>query len=162
MELSAGRCGPLARLGTPLAWRSTTTSWASNSKSLSAAFSTRRLTRKPLGTMRQAHRQLVHPMLSPGGPGYDRRRLTSVPWPGLREPATSTHRMLYCCRTSPALPEAGETTSRAGQGYPTARTPGSGRCLITRTGAVNLNLTRGQHDYGKSRLVDSEWTGSPT
>jgi hypothetical protein len=27
-------------------------------------------------------RQLVHPMLSPGGPGYDRRRLTSVPGPG--------------------------------------------------------------------------------
>jgi hypothetical protein len=30
----------------------------------------------------------------------------------------------------------------------------SGRCLITRTGAVNL--TRGQHDYGTSRLVDSD------
>ena len=37
---------------------------------------------------------------------------------------------------SPALPEAGETTSRAGRGNPTARAPGSGRRLVTRTSAA--------------------------
>jgi hypothetical protein len=37
-----------------------------------------KLTRKLPGNMRQ----LVHPMLSPGGPGYDRGRLTPVPGPG--------------------------------------------------------------------------------
>jgi hypothetical protein len=105
---AAGTTRISSRLAVPRA----TPSWASNSKSLPAAFSTRRLTRKPPGTMRQ----LVRPMLSPGEPGYDRGRLTQSPG---REQATTTHRMLYCCSTSPALPEAGETTSLAGRGYPT-------------------------------------------
>jgi hypothetical protein len=112
---AAGTTRNSSRLAVPRA----TTSWASNSKSLPAAFSTRRLTRKPPGTMRQ----LVHSMLSPGGPGYDRGRLTSVPGPGAGN--HDSPNALYC-HTPPALPEAGETTCRAGRGYPTARTPGSG------------------------------------
>jgi hypothetical protein len=128
------------------------TSWASNSKSPPAAFSTRRLTRKPQGTARQ----LAHPTFLPGGPGYDRGRLTSVPGPGAGNHDSPIALLLPHL---PRAPEAGETTSRAGRGHPTARKQGSGRYLITRTGAVNL--TRGQHDYGTSRLVDSEWTGSP-
>jgi hypothetical protein len=71
---AAGMTRNSSRLAAPRA----TTSWASNSKSPPAAFSTRRLTRKPPGNMRQ----LIHQMLSPGGPGYDRGRLTPVPGPG--------------------------------------------------------------------------------
>ena len=84
------------------------------------------------------------------------RATESSPRAGSRQP-----RLTDCstAAASPPRPSAGETTSRAGRGYPTARTPGSGRRLITRAGAVNL--TRGQHDFGTSRLVDSEWTGSP-
>ncbi len=82
LELSAGRCGALRAAGTTrnssrLAVNLTTTIWASYSKSPPVAFSTRRLSRKPPGTTRQ----LLHPILSPGGPGYDRGRLTSVPGP---------------------------------------------------------------------------------
>jgi hypothetical protein len=128
----------MTRNSSRLAVNLTPTSWASNSKSPPAAFSARRLTRKPPGTARQ----LVHPTFLPGGPGYDRGRLIPVPGPGAGNHDSPIALLLSHL---PRAPEAGETTSRAGRGHPTARTPGSGRCPITRTGAVNL--TRGQHDY---------------
>jgi hypothetical protein len=135
-----------------LAVNLTTTTRASNSKSPPAAFSARRLTRKPPGTTR--HLDLSYVLARRN---RLRPRATDLsPRAGSRQP-----RLTVCstAAASPPRPLAGETTSRAGRGHPTAWTPGSGRCLITRAGAVNL--TRGQHDFGTSRLVDSEWTGSP-
>jgi hypothetical protein len=40
--------------------------------------------------------------------------------------------------------------------------PDTGLGSTPRHSDRTVNLTRGQHDYGTSRLVDSEWTGSPT
>jgi hypothetical protein len=105
----------------PSLWRPnlTTTSRASNSKSPEAVFSTRRLTRKPPGTARQ----LVHPMLSPGGTGYDRGRLISVPGPGAGNHDSPIALLLPHL---PRAPEAGETTSRAGRGPPDGPDAGLG------------------------------------
>ncbi len=86
------------------------TSWNSNLKSPPAAFSTRRRTRKPPGPgpsnalTRQTRLR-----------AYDRGWLNPVPG---REPTTTTHRTLYCCRTSPTLPEAGEITTVHQPGRP--------------------------------------------
>ena len=112
---AAGITRNSSRLAVPQA----TTSWASNSKSLPAAFSTRRLTRKPPGTMRQ----LVHPMLSPGGPGYDRGRLTSVPGPGAGNHDSPIALLLPHL---PRAPRPGRLPAGPAHGHPTARTPGSG------------------------------------
>ncbi len=72
-------------------------------------------------------------------------RLNSVPRAGSRQSRLT----LYCCSISPALPEVGETTSRAGRGNPTARAPGSGR-LVSRTRVAKFRPTcaRGQYDHG--------------
>jgi hypothetical protein len=74
-------------------------------------------------------------MLSPGGPGYDRGRLIPVPGPGADNHDSPNALLLLHL---PAIPEAGKTASRVGRGNPTDRTPGSGRHLVTWTGAVNL------------------------
>jgi hypothetical protein len=83
-------------------------------------------------------------MLSPGGPGYCRGRLIPVPGPGADNHNSPIALLLPHL---PALPEAGETTSRTdrgtGTGNPTARTLGSGRLFVTpsRTGAAKGSTT---------------------
>ena len=97
----------------------TTTTWASNSKSSPAAFSTRRLTRKPPGTIRQldlsyalARRNRLRP-----------RATDLSPRAGSRQP-----RLTDCSAAAAPLPRpsAGETTSRAGPRPPNGPDAGLG------------------------------------
>ena len=97
----------------------TTTTWASNSKSSPAAFSARRLTRKPPGTTRQLDLSYVLARRNRLRP----RATDSVPGPGAGNHDSPIALLLPHL---PRAPRPGRLPAGPAHGHPTARTPGSG------------------------------------